>query len=88
MPWGYYSLTRGHRAKHNICVKGARHLSECCSTQHIDFHVTEHLGWSAMTKKNKTFIICPKLLGNCFSNCPNVLKHEDIFRMPKSFGQK
>jgi len=36
-------------------------------------------------QKKITFIICPKLLGNFLSNCPNNLKHEDIFISAQNF---
>jgi hypothetical protein len=49
----------------------------------------EHLAWWAVTKE----VFPPSssarnYWAKKFSNCPNFLKHKDIFRMPKLFGQK
>ncbi len=63
---------------------------QCWSTQHIDFHVRRAPGMVGSDKKK--FFHLHNLLEltgqKKFSNCPNFLKHENIFRMPQKFGHK
>jgi hypothetical protein len=50
--------------------------------------VREHLGWWAVTKKRFFLRNLLEITGQKkFSNCPNFLKHEDIFlECPKNLG--
>jgi len=41
-----------------------------------------------MGKKKNHLQYLPEIIGIFFQTAQFVLKHEDIFRMPKTFGQK